>query len=277
MDRPFSKNASSVLVVALALVTACSPERTQGPKPMDIGRVVALSQRDLNALAGSQLSAAQNGRQQRGVEDDMLRIEAVAPGFAGYYLDSNGDIVARLSNVSNQSKAEGAIRQLIARREVGKFNPLGSVKHISFAPATFPLSRLIAWQDDLFPLLAGITGFSSIGVSESANQLIVGVTASAREAAAGVIRARGVPDAAVSFRVAEGTIHAASGLRGTWRPTSWRWDANTSAQRRILSPAGDSTTSGASGLASLVKQPQTTAPSLCGRYSCTPPPSASWI
>jgi hypothetical protein len=203
MDRSFSRNAATVSVVGVALLTAFSPSRAQEPKPIDIVRVVPLSERELNALAGSQIVAAQNGRQLRGSQDDALRIEAVAPGFAGLYLDSNGDIVARLTNVSNQNKADSAIRQLIARREVGYFNPWGSVKHITFAPATFPLSRLIAWQDDLTPLVLHIDGCYSIGVNEQANQLIVGVTAGARDSAARLIRARGVPDAAVAFQVSE--------------------------------------------------------------------------
>ena len=218
MDRYFLTSAASLFVVAVALVTASSPAHTQEPKPIDIGRVLPLSERELNALAGSQLLAAQNGRQQRGVQDDMLRIEAVAPGFAGFYLDSNGDIVARLTNVSIQNKVEGAIRELIARREIGYFNPWRSVKHISFAPATFPLSRLIAWQDDLTPLVLRIDGCYSIGVNEQANQVIVGVTPRARESAARLIRARGVPDAALSFEVSEAIPRAGSGSRGTWRP-----------------------------------------------------------
>jgi hypothetical protein len=219
MDRSFSKNAASVLVVAVALVTASSPSRAQEPKPMDTASVLPLSERELNALTGSQLLAAQNGRQQRGPQDDALRIEAVAPGFAGFYLDSNADIVARLANMSNQNKADSALRQLIARREVGYFNPFGSVKHISFAPATFPLSRLIAWQDDLSPLVLRLDGCYSIGVSESDNRLIVGVTPRARESAARLIRARGVPDAAVSFEVSQAIPRAGSGPRGTWHPS----------------------------------------------------------
>lgn len=139
-DIRFSKNRVSAFVAAVSLLTACTPERSQGPKPMDVGRVLSLSQPQVNALAGSQISAAQKGRQERGLEDDMLRIEAVAAGFAGFYLDSNGDIVARLTDAATQAKAEGAIRQLIARREIGKFNSLANVKHIRFAPR-FSLCR----------------------------------------------------------------------------------------------------------------------------------------
>jgi hypothetical protein len=203
MNRSFPRTAASLFVVAAALLTASSLSRAQESKTMDIANVLPLSARELNALAGSQILAAQNGRQLRGPQDDALRIEAVAPGFAGFYLDSNGDLVARLTNMSNQNRADSALRQLIARREVGYFSPLASVRHISFALATFPLSRLIAWQNDLTPLVLRIEGCYSIGVNEQANQLIVGVTPRARGSAARLIRARGVPDAAVSFEVSE--------------------------------------------------------------------------
>lgn len=220
MEHRFSKNASRLFIAAIALVTACSSDGIQGPNATThVGPVLAMNQLELNRLAGSQILAAQNGRQQRGVQDDMLRIESAAPGFAGFYLDSNGDLVARLSNMANQPQADGQIRALIARREARNFNPLAGVKHVSFTPATFPLSWLIAWQEDLFPRLADMPGFSSIGVSERANQLIVGVTANARASVAEVIRARGVPDAAVSFEVNENAPRTTSSLRGTWRPT----------------------------------------------------------
>jgi hypothetical protein len=170
-------------------------------------------------LAEREVSAAVQGRKSRGPQDEMLRIEALAPGFAGFYKDSTGALVLLITKPANQLAAETAIKQTIGRRVHHEFNALGTVTKIRFLPATYSISQLIAWQTDLRAFVFPVSGFSSLSVREKENKVVIEVmTEAAREQVLTILNARGVPADAVSVRI-EAPIAPASGLRGTRRPT----------------------------------------------------------
>lgn len=209
-----------MLATGVTLLAACNSGEFQHTTSPD-SRSIVLQMSDVaqSRAAQSQIDSAEHGRQSRGVQDDMLRIESAAPGFAGYYIDDAGALVARLTKPENEGRARAAISRLMTKREHGKFNSVGHVKTVRMSPAVYTLSQLVAWQEALFPVLVKTPEFQLIGANVKLNRLAIGLTDKAAEhTVLDIIRQVGIPLEAVTIEI-EGQHVPLSGLRGTWRPT----------------------------------------------------------
>src|SRR6266704_1038322 len=102
-----------VVLVAAACDHDVTPRgKSQSPpmaQPSRPPAAVAIPQRmsmaEYQKLAEREVSAAVQGRKSRGPQDEMLRIEALAPGFAGFYKDSTGALVLLITKPANQLAA----------------------------------------------------------------------------------------------------------------------------------------------------------------------------
>lgn len=97
-----SRSLSGVFVFCIILVACDDSSPTASKSGARVNRLSAQRDAELTGLTGlaalqgdaaTQLARATQGRRLRGGQDDMLRVEAVAPGFAGYFLDADERVV----------------------------------------------------------------------------------------------------------------------------------------------------------------------------------------
>lgn len=92
MTRVWSLCTAALLASA---IVACRTDTTAAPEVPGARNVAQSGQvwearprlEDLRGDAREQIARAVGGRTVRGDQDEMLRIEAALPGFAGYYID----------------------------------------------------------------------------------------------------------------------------------------------------------------------------------------------
>jgi hypothetical protein len=152
--------------------------------------------------AKRRIEAAVNTHGFRGIMDDMLRIEAVAPGFAGYYVEKDTVLIALLVDPENEARLRAATAELKGRREPGTFNSLSLTKVVRIVPAMYSLSELAAWQDLMFGVIAKFDVLTSVGVDITHNKVRIGITEAAGEPVMfEAVRKLGVPGDAVRIEV----------------------------------------------------------------------------
>lgn len=154
-------------------------------------------------VATMELAAAAQGRTLRGVEDDILRLEAAVPGIGGMYLGTD-ELVVWVLDPENDESAKTALRNAAS----ALFLPLELRYRVSRGEAitirrgNFAFSELVGWQKVLLPLLVRTEGFVSIDVDESKNQVAIGVRDdAARLSIERIIRDVGAPSTAVALEV----------------------------------------------------------------------------
>lgn len=204
-----------VSCLPLALIaTACSEDSTAPSATPQLSPSIA-------ALAQKEIAASVAGRNGRGAEDEILRLEATIPGLGGLFLTPEGKVVVYAPAASDF----GPIRAALARRAASvRFDEnirssLATGRGLEIRPGAYPFSALVAWEQTLAPNLKGIKGVLSLDADESKNRVRVSIAAQAVAAAVATAAATaGIPSEAVITEVIPGIVRA-SGLRGTWRPT----------------------------------------------------------
>lgn len=176
---------------------------------------------DPSAAAQLQLAAAVQGRQSRGFEDEILRMEARIPGLGGVFLHpTSKKFVVFLKDVGQRDAAMAELR--VVAGQVGTDallrTKLGAVDGTEIRQGQFAFSELVAWQRAIAASVR-VPGFLSIDADEMLNRVRVTTTVDAsRGAFVRAIMASGVPEAAVVFDTAPLPVTVAS-LRDRVRPT----------------------------------------------------------
>src|SRR5574338_1096320 len=98
----------------LALILAACGDRADGP-PAPSRHGTAATVPNYRASARALIEQAQAGVRRRGVQDEMLQLEAEVPGFGGFYVDSASQVVAWLRRGAG-TDAVAAIRQRLMER-----------------------------------------------------------------------------------------------------------------------------------------------------------------
>lgn len=189
---------------------------------MNVESLVIDGPAGLQGDAHSQILKALQGRRLRGGQDDMLRVEAVAAGFAGYYLDANERVVLLQKPTVGISAA--AIRQLVYDLYADSPDNVARVlmstaKEAEIRDAQFSLSALVAIEQAVLARSREIPGFVGDGAVVPRNVVELGIAdESSVPGALSVTRSLGIPDSALAFNVM-GRI----GTTGAWgdihRPT----------------------------------------------------------
>lgn len=201
---------SAVFVIA----SACADDIT-GPNPPGSQPVPVVGS------AQYQISAAVRGRTERGVEDEILRLESGIPGLGGLFIDQSGDVVV-FAPAKMDSKA---VRLALASRASGVRlsddvrEALTTGVGLKIRSADYSFSQLVAWRLALVQHLTGIRDVISTDASEATNR--VRVTVETADANPAVLRAASdaqVPVGAIEITVGLRPIALAT-LRDFWRPT----------------------------------------------------------
>jgi hypothetical protein len=165
-------------VLTLVLAAACdTPSAPGGPGPED----AALDR------------APQSFRTP---DDEFARASrAEVPGFAGYYLRSDGTPVIRLVDPGQRGAAQRYLAQHLAAARRGRH--AGAPQQPVFLGAAYDFAQLKDWFESLHPLLSRGDVFT-LDVDEVENRVLVGVADAAAIAAVRAEGARlGIPGAAL--------------------------------------------------------------------------------
>src|SRR4051794_28192991 len=124
-----------------ALTGAACADQSTGP-----GGPVSTS---LTLAAERQIGAAVAGRMERGVEDEILRMEASVPGLGGLFVDASGKVVVLVPAASSHAST----RSVLARIEAGLRlsdhvrGALRTGEGLELRNADYPFSQLVAWEE----------------------------------------------------------------------------------------------------------------------------------
>jgi hypothetical protein len=179
-------------MVALA---ACSDQPASPTKDLPILAPAPVS------AAQREIAAAVQGRRTRGFEDEILRMEARAPGLGGVWQDSSGAPVIYLKDLSNRSAAMAELRSFAATMPVAVpfRSTLGVEDRTIVLQGQFAFSELVAWTHEISAHVRA-PGFLSIDADEGLNRVRITISKTAPiEQFRDAIRSLGIPDSAVAF------------------------------------------------------------------------------
>lgn len=202
MRRVFRCLSSGVLALTFAVAAGCFDIEQSGmldtSPPSDEELLQGLNWRAQH-LAAEHLQQARAGRRERGIEDEILRIEAEVPGFGGFYFDGSAQrFVVFVRDEETEPPAVAAARELVER--ITARHALSHLRTSEVVPlrGVYGFSELVGWKDALLPILLTVPGFLSIAADESRNRIRVVLEHEELEGhLREVLAAVGVPEAAV--------------------------------------------------------------------------------
>ena len=149
------------------------------------------------------------------IEDVFASIGQVLPGFAGFYVNADGTLVARLRDLGYASRARSEVRGFALA--LGGADQSWATGDVLIESADYDFASLRGWRDQLRPLL-GIPGVHALDADERANRVWVGVTSEGvRTLMLSQVRRLGIPISAVVIEVVEPDLPTAT-LRDSVRP-----------------------------------------------------------
>ena len=135
-----------------------------------------------------------------GLDGRFLELAAQIPGFGGYYFDSNGDLVAQLTDISKSDLARAALVDIAANRPERMSNPWPRPAAIVTRLAAFDFYQLSAWRNQLEA--ATSSDWWLTDADEQANQVLIGVIdTAARDRVLQASTRLGIPRAALNVEV----------------------------------------------------------------------------
>jgi hypothetical protein len=106
------------------------------------------------------------------IEDDFASVERDVPGFAGFYINDDGVLVARLKDMGQEANARARLRALaLAYSGTAVSAP---TEEVIVLGAEYAFSELRRWRDVMRPLI-GIPGVVGLDADERRNRVWIGV------------------------------------------------------------------------------------------------------
>ena len=143
-------------------------------------------------------------------DDEFARVSrAEVPGFAGFYLDTDGSPVIRLKDQGQRGAAQRYLAQEIAAAHRGRLAM--APRQPKFLPAEYDFAQLKGWAEQLTPLMSQRGDVYLVDVDEVNNRVLLGV---ADATATGAVRAEaarlGIPANAVATQLQQAPAPRAS-------------------------------------------------------------------
>lgn len=216
---------AAVFASTLAALAACTDEPTgTGRSPTAPSASVAALSPRAASIAAREIAQAAGGRRQRGVEDEILQMEAAAPGVGGLYFDPAAQkFVLYLRDETDHVRALAAARDLGQR--IGEHRGIPEAAglragDVVIKRADFAFSHLPAWSQLLLAELANVPGFLALDADESTNRVVVTVVSPSLEPEVRrAAQAAGAPPSAVRVQIGRPIQHTYVSLRTSMRPT----------------------------------------------------------
>ena len=216
LDRAPARLRLGGSVLAFAMLAGCSEPPAGVPATSALRAAkMALAQR----ASRSELDAAMNGRNARGIEDDILRLEAAAPGIGGVFVDPSGRVNVYTRSSTNPALAIGALRALGQRMNSALPEAARLVAgDVVMRRGDFAFSELLGWSQVLLADAVNVPGFVSIDADESSNRVVVTLSDTAQRSEIWrIAAAAGIPTAAVQVLAGNAAVPLLN-LRSTIRP-----------------------------------------------------------
>ncbi|HEX8905092.1 MAG TPA: hypothetical protein VF771_09645, partial [Longimicrobiaceae bacterium] len=182
-----STRSVSAAVLAMLFTAACDQsDQPVSPQP-----------------GGASLDRSASQASFRTPDDEFARVSrAEVPGFAGFYLDTDGTPVIRLKDQAQRGAAQRYLAQEIAAAHRGRLAM--APRQPKFLPAEYDFAQLKQWADALTPLISQRGDVYLVDVDEVNNRVLLGV---ADATATGAVRAEaarlGIPANAVATQTQE--------------------------------------------------------------------------
>jgi len=160
------------LVLSLAITTACTPE------PLSVPETATRATSGVKSVRPTAI------RPEEQRFDDIAR---TAGGFGGYYVTPEGDVVAWVTNASDDDAARGGVERLVpALREETRGRRLGAVR---VRHAQFSFWELAQVRDYVFDHALGrVKGVHKLDLDEGNNRVAVSVEPSLAQEATTAVR-----------------------------------------------------------------------------------------
>jgi hypothetical protein len=170
-------------------------------------------------LSGSSVTADETPDQDQpvgevvaGTDDIVAEVAKTVPGFAGMFLDGEGNLNLYLQDASRKAEAEAAIASVFG---AARFEGAA----VRVLEAKYGFLDLYDWRLKMRPVVFGMQGVVSLGIDETRNRISVGLEEMQVEAAVEAELAKlGVPRDAVIFEEAARPIPAGHTLWHRVRP-----------------------------------------------------------
>jgi hypothetical protein len=163
---------------------------------------------------------AAQGVTRRGLQDDMLAIEATLPGFAGFYIDSTDKVVILLrgDTASAAAGSRSRVARLLRQSLEPRVRSLGaSAATARLVPALWSLSELIAVENRI--VRGAVPGLAGVGVSLVRNSVEVGFATDAdRIGSSTLLQVVGAPPEMLEL-VTWGPVVVSGSWTDRYRPT----------------------------------------------------------
>lgn len=168
-----------------------------------------------------ELQEASHGRTTRGEQDEMLRVEALVPGFGGFFVDTTGHIIVLLKDTTKARVVRALLDQRYrARSEHAVRQAVTNIGQADVRSSDFSLAELVAMQARLRRRTVAVPGMVAYGPNIAENRLVVAFTSRSQLEAGILTLARlGVPASAVRAEVWSTPVVASGTWIETYRPT----------------------------------------------------------
>lgn len=161
------------VTITVLMLSACATDEPIAPGI----RTAPVLRRGALLEPSSLVTQALRGVRVRGEQDDMLRREAVLPGFGGFYIDSLDHMVVYMKSGSIIPIA--TVRQVLVAAYSSRPEPriqalMPEVANARIVSGDFSLSELIAIENRISQSTVRIPGFTGVGTSLAKNRVVVG-------------------------------------------------------------------------------------------------------
>lgn len=132
------------------------------------------------------------------------------PAFGGFYLDTAGDLVVRLTDLGQAPAARAAVAHVLQQLAAERNNPGARLPEFRFEPAEYSFAQLSEWRDRAAPVF-GLDAVVALDLDEQRNRLTFGLKdASGRAEVEARIADLGIPLQAVHLEVIGQSMSLAS-------------------------------------------------------------------
>jgi hypothetical protein len=209
----------SASLFGIAVLTSCSPD---GPPTSTRLLDTRLAIRSALADAPQVLADALAGKKKRGEQDDMVLREVILPGFGGFFIDDQDQVVVYMKRSAQAPTA--LVRTTLVQAYASRTEPrirevMPRAANARILDGNYTLSELIAVENRVASSPIRIPGYVGVGTSLKKNRVVVGFTdsSSVQEGLAAVV-SLGVPLEAILAEV-WGEIRVTATWGSIVRPT----------------------------------------------------------
>ncbi|HLL48529.1 MAG TPA: hypothetical protein VK399_17645 [Longimicrobiaceae bacterium] len=152
-------------------------------------------------------------------EARSIRIAGQLPGFGGYYFDSDGNLVAYLTDLRQAGTARALLEPLLRGRIADAGQKRSARPEVQFREGRYDFPQLAGWRDRMLGPVLDLEGVVFLDLDEAANRLAVGVDrarfASTQQAVGRLLADLGIPLASTIYVTASAQQGFASSAKSS--------------------------------------------------------------